>query len=187
MLRGVHFEDVIKSVVGLAILAAAMVAFGPGLLERYGTSVDLPPTSSPNLSNEHEIALKIEADLPKADVLNIRTLEDRVLMTLLDNSTGDWTDEELGKLINATFYLVDLAREGELPIVSELWYATEAVTVESQPVEIFIHNETFVCDWSVIKYYDGTNATNLIQNCSVHSGFRTAIKDEEIAWIGRGE
>ncbi|HEY47186.1 MAG: hypothetical protein AMJ88_09295 [Anaerolineae bacterium SM23_ 63] len=186
MLRGIRFEDAIKSVVGLAILAAAMVAFGPGLLDRYGIAIKLEAASNPDTSSEHQIALEIENDLPKLDVLNISTLDDRVVMTALDLAAGNWTDEELTKLIEVTFYLVDLAQEEELPIVSQLLHESEAVTIDSEPVEIFIHKETFICPWAVLKYYNGTNATQLIQNCVVQPGSGLLIDTQEIAWKGRG-
>lgn len=186
MLRGIRFEDVIKSAVGLAILAAAMVAFGPGLIDRYGITFELEAATNTDTTFEHQIALKIENDLPKLDVLKISTLNDRVVMTVLDLAAGDWTDEDLTKLIEVTFYLVDLAREEELPIVSQMLHESEALTVESEPVEIFFHKESFICPWPVLKYYDGTNATQLIQNCVVQPGSGLLIDSHEIAWRGRG-
>jgi hypothetical protein len=186
MLRGIRFEDVIKTVVGLAIFVATMVAFGPRLIEHYGTTIELEAASNTDTSSEHQIALKIENDLPKLDVLKISTLDDRVVMTVLDLAAGHWTDEDLTKLIEVTFYLVDLARDGELPIVSQMLHEAEAVTVESEAVEIFFHKESFICPWPVLEDYDGTNATKLIQNCAVTPGAGVLIDTQEIAWKGRG-
>ncbi len=186
MLRGIRFEDVIKSFVGLGILVAAMVAFGPGLIERTGMTIKLEAASNTDTSSEHQIALKIENELPKLDVLKISTLDDRVVMTVLDLAEGHWTDDELTKLIEVTFYLVDLAQEKQLPIVSQLLHESEAVTIDSEPVEIFIHKESFICPWAVLKYYNGTNATQLIQDCMVQPGAGLLIDTQEIAWKGRG-
>lgn len=187
MLRGIHLGDVIKSVVGLAILATAMVAFGPGLLDRYGLTLNLPSASNSESTLEHEIALKIEADLPKLDVLNIRIVEDRLVMTVLDLASGGWTQEEIAQLTEATFYLVELAMDGELPIVSQILDQSEAITIESDIVNVFYNKEILTCDWPVLKQYDGTNASSLIHGCSVQPGAWLEIEAEDILWIGRGE
>ena len=110
MLRGIRFEDAIKSVVGLAILAAAMVAFGPGLPDRYGLTIKSEAASNTDNSSEHQIALKIENELPKVDVLDIKTLDDRVVMTVVDLGKGDWQEGELATLIEVTFTSSSLPR-----------------------------------------------------------------------------
>ncbi|NIS82225.1 MAG: hypothetical protein GTO14_18920 [Anaerolineales bacterium] len=185
MFRGVHFEDVVKSAIGLAVFTIAVVAFGPGLLHRLGLSTELKTDSSLTPSPEYETALKIEADHRKLDVLNIRTLDDRVVMTVLDNAYGNWSEEDVAKLTKVTFYLVDLAREGELAIESQIWSETEALSVESEPVEVFLHQESLICAWHVIKKYDGTNAAPLLRQCLVFPGNALAIADEDIPWVGR--
>jgi hypothetical protein len=177
---------VIKSAVGLVILAAAMVSFGPGLLDRYDITLNLSPSSNSNSNAEHELALKIEAEHPKVDILNIRTLEDRLVMTVLDVANGEWTDEDLTKLIEVTFYLADLAREQEIPVVSQMWGQSEATTTESDTVQVLLHKESLVCGWHVLKLYDGTNATSLIGSCAVQPGMFLEIDAEDIAWVGRG-
>ncbi len=187
MVRGIRFEDAIKTVVGLAILGAAMVSFGPGILDRYGITLNFtsPPNSNPTL--EHEIALKVEADHPKLDVLNIRTLEDRIVMTVLDIAGGGWSDEDIEQLTEVTFYLVELAMDGELSIVTQIFDQSEAITVETDTVNVYFHKETLACGWHVLKQYDGTNATSLIRSCLVHPGTWLEIEPEDILWIGRGE
>jgi hypothetical protein len=189
MLRGIHFGDVIKSVVGLAILALAFVTFGPGLLDRYEIANNLSSTSSTSHSipsAEHKLALKIESELSKVDVLNIRTLDDRLVMTVLDVAKEEWSDEDLNQLTEVTFYLAELAREQELPVVSQMWGESEALTAESDTVQVLFHKESLVCGWHVLEQYDGTNATSLIRKCLVHPGMWLEIEAEDLEWVGRG-
>jgi hypothetical protein len=187
MLRGIRFEDVIKAAVGLAILAAAMVAFGPGLIDRYGITIPLEAASNPDNSIEHQVALKIENELPKVDVLDIATLDDRVVMTVLDLAQGEWLEADLTKLIEVTFYLVDVARDGELPILTDVWEETTAVTVESESVNVYLHKESLACPWVVIEQYDGTNASSLVGYCALLPGAYLEIDPKVISWAGRGE
>jgi hypothetical protein len=187
MLRGIRFEDAIKSLVGLAIFAAAMVAFGPGLLERYGITLKLEAATHTDTSSEHQIALQIENDLPKVDVLGIKTLEDRVVMTVLDLGKGDWKEDDLTKLIEVTFYLVELARDEELPILTEVWQESEAITVDAKTVDIFFHKESLACPWVVIEQYNGANASSLIGSCALLPGAYLEIDAKAISWAGRGE
>lgn len=187
MLRGIRFEDVIKSFVGLGILAAAMVAFGPGLIERAGITIKLEAASNTATSSEHQIALKIENELPKIDVLDIKTLDDRVLMTVLDLGKGDWNEGELTKLIEVTFYLVELAQDDKLPILTEVWQETEAVTIEAERVNVYLHKESLACPWVVIEQYNGVNASSLIETCALLPGAYLDIDAKDIVWLGRGE
>jgi hypothetical protein len=188
MLRGIHYGDVIKTTVGLAILATAMVIFGPGLLDRYDVTQHLSSTSSTTHSNptaEHALALKIEKEHPNVDVLNIRTLDDRLVMTVLDVAKEQWSDEDLKQLIDVTFYLADLARPQELPVFIQMWGETEATTAESDTVQVLFHKESLVCAWHILERYDGTNAESLISNCLVHTGMWLELDAEDIAWVGR--
>ncbi len=187
MFRGIRFEDVIKSFVGLAILAAAMVAFGPGLIERTGITIKLEAASNTDTSSEHQMALKIENDLPKLDVLDIKTLDDRVVMTVLDLGNGDWKEADLEKLVEVTFYLVELAKDEELPILTEVWQESEAITIEAERVNVYIHKESLACPWRVIEQYNGMNASSLIGNCALLPGTYLEIDADDIVWVGRGE
>ena len=186
MLRGIRFEDAIKSVVGLAILVSAMVAFGPGLLDRYGLTFKSEAASDTDNSPEHQTALKIENELPKVDVLDIKTLDDRVVMTVVDLGKGDWQEGELATLIEVTFYLVELAQDRELPILTEVWQEAEAITIESNTVHVYIHKESLACPWVVIEQYNGTNASSLIGS-SLLPGTYLEIDPKAISWVGRGK
>jgi hypothetical protein len=187
MLRGIRFEDAIKSLLGLAIFIAAMITFGPGLLERSGINITLEAASAADNSFAHQVALRIENELPKVDVLDIKILNDRVVMTVVDLGKGEWQEDELTKLIEVTFFLVDVARDGELPILTEVWQEAQAITIESETVHVYLHKESLACPWVVLEQYDGTNAASLVGYCALLPGTYLEIDPKAISWAGRGE
>lgn len=187
MLQGARFEDTVKSVVGLVFLGAAVILFGPGLADRYGSTLNFSPASKVDTRFGHEVALHIEADHEKLDVLNIRITEETILMTALDLAPGEWSDEDITNLVLVTFYLVDLAQEEEMSITTIILRETEAVTVDAEEVAIYVHNETLKCPWQVLKDYDGSNQAEIIQGCLVTQGNGLIVDSEDISWPGRGE
>ncbi len=186
MFEGVRIDDVLKSVVGVGFLLAGLVFYGPKALGRFGGAELLKAAPTAAESAEHELALRMEAELSRLDVMNIRANEGTLIVTLFDSKVGPWTEDELVKLVEITFYPADLAREAGLSISTRMWTRSEALGVDGTPVDVYLHVETLTCPQNVVDDYDGGNAGRIILRCQTSRGGGLKIDSEDISWAGRG-
>ncbi len=187
MFAGVRLEDAVKSIGGLGLFIAGILLFGPRVAQRYGLSNPMEVVPAEARTAEHEVALQIEAHHERLDVLNIRSIEGTLLVTLLDTETGVWSEEELFKLTEVTFYPADLAKDSGLSVTTHMWSSKDATTVGGDAVSVYLHLETLTCPLSVIEDYDGDNATRLILRCKTSRGLGLSIDTKDLSWAGRGK
>ena len=177
------FEDAVIGIVGISLLVGSILFFVPKISKQENVSI-LSSGGSADLA--HEIALRMEDDFEKVDVLNIQTIEEVVSVTLLNLEPANWTEEDFEQLNQITFYSVALARDAERSLIVQLWITNKAVTEHGEEVDVFLHMKTLACPWSALENYDGENAAEIIQGCVIGKGNALAVDSSQVVWEGRG-